>query len=112
MLPQQALLYRLCGDRNPLHSDPGIRRCRRLSPAHPARPVHLRHDVQGAGRHAAGRATCRQVGSLRRPVRRRGVPGRDRQGSVWKEDGRYVGGVTAPSRDNAVVLSDVEFVPV
>jgi acyl dehydratase len=21
-LPQQALLYRLCGDRNPLHSDP------------------------------------------------------------------------------------------
>ncbi|WP_132993045.1 MaoC/PaaZ C-terminal domain-containing protein [Gordonia zhaorongruii] len=23
-LPQQALLYRLCGDRNPLHSDPGF----------------------------------------------------------------------------------------
>ena len=22
VLPQQALLYRLCGDRNPLHSDP------------------------------------------------------------------------------------------
>lgn len=22
ILPQQALLYRLCGDRNPLHSDP------------------------------------------------------------------------------------------
>lgn len=25
-LPQQALLYRLCGDRNPLHSDPGFAR--------------------------------------------------------------------------------------
>src|SRR6201993_4466931 len=24
ILPQQALLYRLCGDRNPLHSDPGF----------------------------------------------------------------------------------------
>jgi acyl dehydratase len=24
VLPQQALLYRLCGDRNPLHSDPGF----------------------------------------------------------------------------------------
>ncbi len=23
--PQQALLYRMCGDRNPLHSDPGFR---------------------------------------------------------------------------------------
>ena len=26
VLPQQALLYRLCGDRNPLHSDPGFAR--------------------------------------------------------------------------------------
>ncbi len=38
-------------------------------------------------------------------------PGETIKASVWKEDGRFVGVVTAPSRDNAVVLSDVEFVP-
>ncbi len=30
-----------------------IRRCRRLSAAHPAWPVHLRHDLQGARRRVA-----------------------------------------------------------
>jgi acyl dehydratase len=39
-------------------------------------------------------------------------PGETIKVSAWKEDGRYVGVVTAPSRDDAVVLSDVEFIPV
>ena len=30
-LPQQALLYRLLGDKNPLHADPGLRRRRAAS---------------------------------------------------------------------------------
>ncbi len=74
ILPQQALLYRLCGDRNPLHSDPGIRRCRRLFPADPARPVHLRHDLQGHRRRGAGRRRG-GGGRLRRALRRRRLPG-------------------------------------
>ncbi|MEI8084279.1 MAG: 3-alpha,7-alpha,12-alpha-trihydroxy-5-beta-cholest-24-enoyl-CoA hydratase, partial [Actinomycetes bacterium] len=31
--------------------------------------------------------------------------------SVWNDGGRYIGVVTAPSRDNAAVLSDVELTP-
>ena len=41
--PQQALLYRLCGDRNPLHSDPAFAEGGRFPGADPARPVLPRH---------------------------------------------------------------------
>ncbi len=41
-MTQQALLYRLSGDKNPLHADPGLRRDGRLLEADPARPLHVR----------------------------------------------------------------------
>ena len=77
--PQQALLYRMCGDRNPLHSDPGVRCCGRLSTADSARPVHVRDDVQGNGGQPARRRR-RPGRQLRRAVRRRRLPRRDAEG--------------------------------
>ena len=38
--PNQALLYRLSGDINPLHADPSVRVELRLREAHPPRPLH------------------------------------------------------------------------
>jgi hypothetical protein len=39
-------------------------------------------------------------------------PGETIRVSAWKDGDRYIGVVTAPSRDDAVVLSDVELTPV
>jgi acyl dehydratase len=108
-LPQQALLYRLCGDRNPLHSDPEF-----ASAAGFPRPIL--HGLCSYG------MTCKalvdavfdgdvaQLGSY--GARFAGVvfPGETLRVSAWKDgDGGYIGTVTAPARDGAVVLSDVEF---
>jgi hypothetical protein len=38
-------------------------------------------------------------------------PGETLQAAVWKEDGRLLASVVAPTRENAVVLSGVELVP-
>ena len=51
----QALLYRLSGDKNPLHADPGVREDGRLRQADPARAVLVRDRLQGRGRRAARR---------------------------------------------------------
>jgi acyl dehydratase len=69
--PDQALVYRLCGDRNPLH------KTRRLPKTDPARHVHLRHHLS---RHPADlcglRSVCIQT--ARRAVLRAGLSRRDR----------------------------------
>ena len=40
------------------------------------------------------------------------IPGETLKVGIWKEDGRFLASVVAPARDNAVVLSGVELVPV
>jgi acyl dehydratase len=110
VLPQQALLYRMCGDRNPLHSDPGF-----ASAAGFPRPILHGLCTYGmtckalVDRLLDGDAAA--VGSY--GARFAGVvfPGETIRASVWRHDGRYVGVVTAPSRDNVTVLSDVELTP-
>ena len=74
--PQQALWYRLLGDRNPLHSDPAFAASGRLPAADPARPVHVRHGLQG-GRRRRARRRRHAGGRLRRALRRRRLPRRD-----------------------------------
>lgn len=110
VLPQQALLYRLCGDRNPLHSDPEF-----ASAAGFPRPIL--HGLCTYG------MTCKalvdvlldsetsKVGHY--GARFAGVvfPGEVIRASVWNDDDRYVGIVTAPARDNAPVLSDLTLLP-
>jgi acyl dehydratase len=110
VLPQQALLYRLCGDRNPLHSDPEFAAAAGFS-----RPIL--HGLCSYG------MTCKAVvdAALDSDVsavksfgaRFAGVayPGETLKAGVWKEDGRLLARVIAPERDDAVVLSGVELVP-
>lgn len=110
VLPQQALLYRLCGDRNPLHSDPEF-----ASAAGFPKPILHGLCTYGMACKAITDALldgdAAAVGSY--SARFAGVvyPGEMLSARVWKEDGRYVANVVAPARDDAAVLSDVELTP-
>jgi acyl dehydratase len=110
ILPQQALLYRLCGDRNPLHSDPEFAAAAGFS-----QPIL--HGLCTYG------MTCKAItdalldGDARAVsaygARFSGVafPGETLKVGIWKDNGRFLASVVAPSRDNAVVLSGVELLP-
>jgi acyl dehydratase len=109
-LPQQALLYRLCGDRNPLHSDPGFA----TAAGFPKPILHglctygmtckaITDALLGGDAAAVGSYSARFAGVV--------FPGETLNARVWKEDGRFVANVVAPARDNAAVLSDVELTP-
>lgn len=110
-LPQQALLYRLCGDRNPLHSDPAF-----AAAAGFDRPILHGLCTYGIGCKAIVDnlldGDVSQVASY--GARFAGVvfPGETLQANIWKQDGKFIGVLTAPSRDNAVVLSGVELTAV
>jgi acyl dehydratase len=109
-LPQQALWYRLLGDRNPLHSDPDFA-------AAAGFPRPILHGLCTYG------MTCKamvdnlldgdtaRVGSY--GARFAGVvyPGETLKASIWKDGDKLLGTITAPSRDDAIVLSGLELVP-
>lgn len=106
-LPQQALLYRMCGDRNPLHSDPGFA-------ASAGFPRPILHGLCTYG------MTCKTLvdavldGDVSRVSafgdRFAGVvfPGETLRAAIWADGDRHVAVVTAPARDDAIVLSGVE----
>lgn len=108
-LPQQALWYRLLGDRNPLHSHPEFA-------ARAGFPRPILHGLCTYGMVAKavvdaeldGDATA--VGGY--GVRFAGVvfPGETLRTSVWRENGRFVLATTVDERDGAPALSGAELV--
>ena len=110
VLGQQALLYRLCGDRNPLHSDPGF-----AAAAGFPRPIlhglctygmtckALVDTVLGGDAARVGSYGARFAGVV--------FPGETIRAKVWHEGDRYIGVVTAPGRNDEIVLSGVELIP-
>jgi acyl dehydratase len=111
ILPQQALLYRLCGDRNPLHSDPE-------TAAAAGFPRPILHGLCTYG------ITCKaivdavldsdvsRIGSYGARFAGVAYPGEMLLARIWQEDdGLLVATVTAPSRDDAPVLTGVELIP-
>lgn len=105
-LPQQALLYRMCGDRNPLHSDPEFARAAGF-------PNPILHGLCSYGlvcKTAADAVldsdTSRITGFRARFA---GVlyPGETIRSRMWLEGNELVIAATVAERDEAPVLSDV-----
>nr|WP_187700197.1 MULTISPECIES: MaoC/PaaZ C-terminal domain-containing protein [Dietzia] len=105
-LPQQALFYRLCGDRNPLHSDPAFAEAAGF-------PRPILHGLCSYG--LVLRAVVDQVlgGDVAR-VGGYGVtfggiffPGETMRIRVWEEGSRLLVAATVAERDDAPVLKNV-----
>ena len=106
--PQQALLYRLCGDRNPLHSDPDFAK----AAGFPAPILHglcsygivlreLTAALLGGDATGVGGFSAKFSGVV--------FPGETIRVSGWQEEGRILGAasVAGGDRDGAPVLGDV-----
>ncbi|BDT84723.1 MaoC family dehydratase [Nocardia cyriacigeorgica] len=105
-LPQQALLYRMLGDRNPLHSDPEFARAAGF-------PNPILHGLCTYG-IVCKTATDTVLDSDASRVtgfraRFAGVlyPGETIRTRIWRGEGELIIGASVVERDNAPVLADV-----
>jgi acyl dehydratase len=107
-LPQQALWYRLCGDRNPLHSDPEFA-------AAAGFPRPILHGLCSYGVVCKALVDALLDGDAARvarfSVRFAGVvfPGETLRTRTWRRDSDWVVSTTAVERDDAPVLADALF---
>jgi acyl dehydratase len=104
-LPQQALLYRLCGDRNPLHADPEFARAAGFD-------VPILHGlctygvVAKAVTDALLDADVTRVASFSARFAGIVVPGETLRTRVWRDGSRLLITTTSLDRDDAPVLGD------
>ena len=107
MTPQQALLYRLCGDRNPLHADPDFAKAAGV-------PAPILHGLCSYGivlRELTDGLLDRDATLVRAFTGRfAGVvfPGETIRVAGWREDGQVVAAATIAGGDRAgsPVLAD------
>ena len=110
--PQQALLYRLCGDRNPLHADPGFAK----AAGFPAPILHglcsygivlreLTDGLLGGDATRVGGFTGRFAGVV--------FPGETIRVAGWREGEAIIGSATIDGgeRDGSPVLADCVLSP-
>ncbi len=105
-LPQQALLYRMCGDRNPLHSDPEFARAAGF-------PNPILHGLCTYGivcktaTDTALDSDASRVKGFR--ARFAGVlyPGETIRTRIWRTDSELLISATVVDRDDAPVLAEV-----
>jgi acyl dehydratase len=107
-LPQQALWYRLCGDRNPLHSDPEFARAAGF-------PRPILHGLCSYGIVCKALTDELLDGETGRVAafgtRFAGVvfPGETLRTRAWRRESDWVLSTTAVERDDAPVLADATF---
>ena len=101
-LPQQALLYRLCGDKNPLHADPDFAKMAGFD-------TPILHGLCSFGivcKAAVDAALGGDVTQVARyQARFRGVffPGETMVTSIWKQDGKLILASKSKERGAAVL---------
>jgi acyl dehydratase len=87
-LPQQALLYRLCGDFNPLHADPAIARKGGFE-----RPILHGRCTMAVAQHALLRECCDYDATRLRSMRVRFTapfyPGETLRTRIWRDGGTH-----------------------
>ena len=109
ILPQQALLYRLCGDRNPLHSDPEFAAAAGFS-----QPILHGLCTYGMTCKAVVDALldgdAGAVAAYGARLARVALPGENLNVGKLNVCGRFLASVVAPSRDKPLVLYRVELV--
>lgn len=109
-LPQQALLYRLCGDRNPLHSDPEFARAAGFD-APILHGLCTYGIVAKAVTDAALDGDATAVGSWSATFAGIVVPGETLRVRIWRDADRLLVTATSPDRDEAPVLADAVLTP-
>lgn len=104
--PNQALFYRLCGDRNPLHSDPEFA----ANAGFPRPILHGRCTYGAVARVIVDELLDGDVTALTGfSAGFAGVvfPGETLRVEVWREDGRLLATAAVADRENAAALRNV-----